>query len=112
MLGDEEIKEEKEDAEKEEDLKNENQKEAESDKSSEWDDEEEGGQWITQDNLYSNIGGAGGNLLQNNDNELFANQLKVDESKDSVVTPDPAPNTSNEKVEEKKAEQVKPANKN
>ena len=33
-----------------------------SDKSSEWDDEEEGGKWITADNLYSNIGGAGGNL--------------------------------------------------
>lgn len=33
------------------------------DESSEFDDEEEGGQWITQDNLYSNIGGAAGNLL-------------------------------------------------
>ena len=47
MLGDEEIKEEKEDAEKVEAIKNENKKDAESDKSSEWDDEEEGGQWIT-----------------------------------------------------------------
>tara|TARA_B110000285_G_scaffold69502_2_gene79969 strand:+ start:590 stop:907 length:318 start_codon:yes stop_codon:yes gene_type:complete len=64
-----------------------------SDQSSEWDDEEEGGAWITAENLYSNIGGAGGNLLMNNDNELFENQLKVDESKDSVVMPDPGPQT-------------------
>jgi hypothetical protein len=41
--------------------------------------------------LYSNIGGAGGNLLLNNDNELFANQLKVDDNKDDVVIPDPGP---------------------
>lgn len=39
--------------------------------SSDFDDEEEGGQWITQENLYSNIGGAAGDLLQNNDNEMF-----------------------------------------
>ena len=39
--------------------------------SSEFDDEEEGGQWITKDNLYSNIGGAAGDLLLNNDNDLF-----------------------------------------
>ena len=38
---------------------------------SDYDDEEEGGQWITEDNLYSNIGGAAGNLLMNNDNDLF-----------------------------------------
>jgi hypothetical protein len=38
---------------------------------SDYDDEEEGGQWITEENLYSNIGGAAGNLLMNNDNELF-----------------------------------------
>ena len=31
--------------------------------SSEFDDEEEGGQWITKENLYSNIGGAAGDLL-------------------------------------------------
>ena len=39
--------------------------------SSEFDDEEEGGKWITEANLYSNIGGAAGNLLLNNDNALF-----------------------------------------
>lgn len=39
--------------------------------SSEFDDEEEGGKWITEENLYSNIGGAAGNLLLNNDNALF-----------------------------------------
>jgi hypothetical protein len=31
--------------------------------SSDFDDEEEGGQWITHENLYSNIGGAAGDLL-------------------------------------------------
>jgi hypothetical protein len=44
----------------------------------------------------------------NDDNELFANQLKVDESKESVVTPDPSPNTENVTQEEKKVVQVKP----
>jgi len=44
----------------------------------------------------------------NDDNELFANQLKVDENKESVVTPDPSPNTENVTQEEKKVETIKP----
>ena len=36
------------------------------------DDEETGGQWVTQDNLYSHIGGADAfNLMANDDNSLF-----------------------------------------
>ena len=71
-----------------------------SDQSSEWDDEEEGGTWITAENLYSNIGGAGGNLLTNADNDLFANQLKVDDTKENVVMPDPGPQSTENKVDE------------
>ena len=56
---------------------------------SEYDDEEEGGQWITEDNLYSNIGGAAGNLLQNNDNALFATSNA--ESQPEVQAPSETP---------------------
>ena len=82
MLGDEEDKENNldENADAETQPKDEPSAAEGSDKSSEWDDEEEGGTWITAENLYSNIGGAAGNLLVNNDNELFENQLKVDET--------------------------------
>jgi hypothetical protein len=94
MLGDEENKEDDENADAETQPKDEmSAAVGTSDQSSEWDDEEEGGAWITAENLYSNIGGAGGNLLLNNDNELFENQLKVDDSKDTVVMPDPGPQT-------------------
>lgn len=37
-----------------------------------YDNEEEGGQWVTDENLYSHIGGAEGqNLIEMNDNLLF-----------------------------------------
>lgn len=51
-----------------------------SEKSDEYDNEEEGGAWITKENLYSNIGGANAfNLMATEDNLLFAGTKNVDE---------------------------------
>ena len=45
---------------------------SDSDDPDKYDNEEEGGQWVTADNLYSHIGGADShNLMENQDNLLF-----------------------------------------
>ena len=54
-------------------VKEDKKEEIESDDENKFDNEEEGGEWVTTDNLYSHIGGAGGNLLENKDNLLFTN---------------------------------------
>jgi len=43
-----------------------------SEDSDKYDDEETGGEWVTQGNLYSHIGGANAfNLMASEDNSLF-----------------------------------------
>ena len=72
-----------------------------------YDDEEEGGQWVTAENLYSHIGGADGqNLMENNDNLLFtqgavAAAPKTEDEKTDADQTDPATKVTN--MEENKA---------
>ena len=70
-----------------------------SDDSDKFDNEEDGGEWVTDQNLYSHIGGAdASDLMENQDNSLFT----------QIKTGNTNPEETKDEAQEVKAEEQDP----